>query len=399
MSKFRLIDIYILKRISMPLLGAASIAMAALLMERLIRLMDMLANRGSPLSLVLKILANLVPHYLAIAIPAAFFIGVLYACLRLSADSEFDAMRASGLSLFRIAKPIIALAVMLTIFSAYLLGFLQPYTRYAYRALVYLVTETSWSSAIERGAFFTGFGGKTILIKDISKGGRQLSQIFINEKSANGTDITTTSTTGNITADPGNFSLLLTLTNGIRLEAPNVGYDNHAVSFNEMAIPLEVVVPAPFHARGEKESELTFIELLKAYFHPVSGLQKSDIVAEINHQLVRSASIFFLPILAMPFGITSHRSSRSARLLSGILLLIVYYQVIEFGQTLVEERHISAFLALWVPFLVFSVGSTLLFFFANTRPGHDPLAYVLNPLESAAAHVMKLKKLLPWGTA
>jgi lipopolysaccharide export system permease protein len=32
-----------------------------------------------------------------------------------------------------------------------------------------MVTETSWNSAIERGAFFNGFGGKTILIGDIAE--------------------------------------------------------------------------------------------------------------------------------------------------------------------------------------------------------------------------------------
>ena len=149
----QLIDRYVLKRVSWPLAGAILIGMAALLLERLIRLLDLFANRGGPLTLILRMLGNLVPHYLAIAIPAAFFVGILYATLRMSNDSELDVMRASGLSLRRLAAPMMAMAVVLTIASAIILGFLQPYTRYAYRALVYLVTETSWNSAIERGAF------------------------------------------------------------------------------------------------------------------------------------------------------------------------------------------------------------------------------------------------------
>src|SRR6185369_8706194 len=119
---FRLIDFYILKRVSMPLLAAVGIAMAALLMERLIRLLDMFANRGSPISIILKMLGNLVPHYLGIALPAALFVGVLYASMRLSNDSELDAMRASGLSLRRLMLPILALAIVLTIVSSYILG-------------------------------------------------------------------------------------------------------------------------------------------------------------------------------------------------------------------------------------------------------------------------------------
>ncbi|MES1150618.1 MAG: LptF/LptG family permease, partial [Dongia sp.] len=75
----RLIDTYILRRVSMPLFASVGIAMAALLMQRLIHLLDLFANRGSPVSLILQMLGNLVPFYLAIALPAALFIGVLFA--------------------------------------------------------------------------------------------------------------------------------------------------------------------------------------------------------------------------------------------------------------------------------------------------------------------------------
>ena len=87
----RLVDIYILKRVSWPLIASIAIAMSGLLMERLIRLLDLFANRGGPFSLIMRMLGYLVPHYLAVAIPAAFFVGILYASLRLSSDSELDA--------------------------------------------------------------------------------------------------------------------------------------------------------------------------------------------------------------------------------------------------------------------------------------------------------------------
>ena len=204
MFQLSLIDRYMLKRVCWPLAGAIVIGMAALLLERLIRLLDLFANRGGPLSMILKMLGNLVPHYLSIAIPAAFFVGVLYATLRLSNDSELDVMRASGLSLRRLVAPMLVMAVVLTVASAIILGFLQPYTRYAYRALVYLVTETSWNSAIERGAFFSGFGGKTILIGDIADGGRTLKKIFIQETDDKGNNIALTAQTGKLTNDtPG----------------------------------------------------------------------------------------------------------------------------------------------------------------------------------------------------
>ncbi len=396
MMPLRLIDLYILKRVSMPLLAAVGIGMAALLMERLIRLLDMFANRGSPISIILKMLGNLVPHYLGIALPAALFVGVLYASMRLSNDSELDAMRASGISLRRLMMPILALAIVLTIVSSYILGFLQPYTRFAYRALVHLVTETQWDSAIERGAFFSGFGGKTILIGDISEGGRKLDQIFVKELDDAGRNIIITAEHGDLSKE-SDLSLVLTLRDGIRTETSPAGDKTRALVFKELALPLESVAPEPFRRRGDKESELTLWELFHFYANTPAYLDIDDIKAEINARLVNSLSIVFLPLLAMPVGISSRRTSKSLRLLVGVVFLIFYYEVLQFGEQVVGDGLSGAMLALWLPFCIFSGVSLWLFNASDSKPGYDPLSHIFDTLDAGLGFVArKLLKLRWW---
>lgn len=374
--RLQLIDRYVLKRVSWPLAAAVLIGMAALLLERLIRLLDLFANRGGPLTLILKMLGNLVPHYLAIAIPAAFFVGILYATLRMSNDSELDVMRASGLSLRRLAAPMMAMAVVLTIASAIILGFLQPYTRYAYRALVYLVTETSWNSAIERGAFFSGFGGKTILIGDISEGGRALFRIFIQENDENGNNIVLTAQTGELTNDPRNFSLQLILHDGIRMQTRPDGTGGKAAEFTDMKLPLETVAPDPFR-ENRKESEMNFAELIQAYINPPPPemkLDPEDVSSELNYRTVRALTVLFLPLLAIPMGLSSRRSPASIRIVAGIAILIFYFQALQFGQDMAKNGRVSSFVGLWVPFLLFATGSTYAFHLANSGLGSDPFS-------------------------
>ena len=380
--KFLRIDLYILKRVTLPLLATVGIAMAALLLERLIRLLDLFANRGGPMNIVLKMLANLVPHYLGIAVPAALFVGVLYASMRLSSDSELDAMRASGLSLRRLMMPILALSVVLVIASAYLIGFLQPYTRFAYRALVHLVVETAWDSAIERGAFFTGFGGKTILIGDISEGGSRLSQIFVKEVDGNGQDIVTTAESGQLKRN-SDLSLVLTLNNGVRTEAMPGTTDAKAVGFTEIELPMDTIAPEPFRNRGERESELDFFELMQAFFNTPPTLHIDDVKAELNSRLVRTVSIIFLPLLAMPIGVSSRRTSKGMRMLVGILFLVAYFQILQFGRDAVGSGILGPVMALWVPFAVFGSISMWLFYLANSRPGADPLAHVFESISDS----------------
>lgn len=380
MFRLSLIDQYMLKRVSWPLAGAIVIGMGALLLERLIRLLDLFANRGGPLTLILKMLGNLVPHYLAIAIPAAFFVGILYATLRMSNDSELDVMRASGLSLRRLAAPMLVMAVVLTVASAIILGFLQPYTRYAYRALVYLVTETSWNSAIERGAFFNGFGGKTILIGDIADGGRSLSRVFIQETDENGNNVALSAQTGELANDPQSFSLTLVLRDGIRVDSKADGSGGKAIEFSEWKLPLEVVAPEPFREE-RKESELSLSELVRAYVEKWPGLGRDDVLAEINYRVVRALTVLFLPLLAIPMGLTSRRQPTSVRIVAGIAILIIYYQALQFGKDMAENGRLSSFVALWVPFLMFSCSSTYLFYVANSRLNQDPFAVVFGPID------------------
>ena len=69
MIRLSVIDRYMLKRVTWPLAAGIPIGMAALLLQRLIRLLDLFANRGGPMMVILKMLGNLVPQYLTTAVP------------------------------------------------------------------------------------------------------------------------------------------------------------------------------------------------------------------------------------------------------------------------------------------------------------------------------------------
>ena len=383
MVRLSVIDRYMLKRVTWPLGAGILIGTAAQLLERLIGLLDLFANRGGPLTMILKMLANLMPQYLTITIPAAFFVALLYATLRMSNDSELDVIRGSGISLYRLAAPVMAMAVILTVASAIILGFLQPYTHYAYRGLVYLVTETSWNSAIERGTFFSGFGGKTILIGDIADSGRALSKIFIQETDSEGNNVVLTAQTGELTTDPETFSLALILHDGIRVDSRPDGTRSQASTFEQAKLPLDVVAPEPLRPRGNRHSEMSFSELIGAYLHPPSGLPSNEISSELNYRIAQALSTLFLPLIAIPLGLTSRRQPTSIRIVVGIAILIIYNQALQFGQNMVESGRMSAFFAIWTPFLILALGSVQLFYVANSMLNQDPLAAVFGPTERA----------------
>ena len=376
------IDLYILRKTLWPLVATIAIALAALLMERLVRLLDLLVNQGGPLFLILKMLANLIPHYLGIALPAAFFVGVLLATMRMSANSELEAIHSMGIGLQRLLLPIMGLAVVLVVCSAIIIGFLQPYTRYAYRALVYSVTNSAWDAALERGAFFTGFGGTTIMIDNIADAGRRLNGIFVHEEKAGGGSVTTTAAEGRLFRSPEEAELILNLEHGVLVDAGQVGDEAVALSFDEFNLPLDLAFGSEaFRARGEGERELTLFELWKVRDQPPTGTTAAKISSEFHARLVRIASLLFLPLLAIPLGIGSRRSRRGFSLAVGLLLVIIYHHLLQFGESLVDLGRVSPWVGLWLPFGIFAALSGWAFYAAAIRPDHNPFRLVADRIE------------------
>src|SRR5690606_4362036 len=231
------------------------------------------------------------------ALPAAFFIGVLHAVMKMSSNSELDAMQAFGGGLQRLLIPIMGLAVTLMIVSALVIGFLQPYTRYAYRALVYTVTHTAWDAALERGTFFTGFGDKTIMVDGIDEGGRRLTGLFIHEELPENGSMTTTAESGRVYRDGSDFRLILDLKHGVRVEAGRENGRSAVLSFESFAMPLDLALDrTPFRERGERERELTLFELWPLLSQPPEGMTHATIAAEIHDRLVRIATVLVLPL-------------------------------------------------------------------------------------------------------
>ena len=373
------LDRYILAKTMWPLTGCIAVALIALLLERMVRLLDLVVNKGGPFFLILKMLANLIPHYLGIAIPAAFFVGILVAIMRMSGDSELDAIHAMGVGLRRMLVPLMGLAILLTICSAIVIGYLQPYTRYAYQALVYTVTHTAWNTALERGTFFTGLGDMTIMVEGLSDSGRQLNGIFLYNQKSDGSTTTTTAETGKLYRERTGMDLILRLQRGIWIQTTPDGKKSTVLSFDQFDVPLEEALgTSVFRERGQRERELTLSELWDQRAAPPAGLTRQKIEAEIHSRLVRIASVLFLPLLAMPLGIGSRRARRSVGLVVGMILLLFYHHLLQFAESLADNGVLPAAIALWVPFFCFVAISIWAFHTSATRPGYNPVTALID---------------------
>ena len=130
-------DRYILRLVLTPMFGVFIIAASLLMLDKMLTLFDIVAQQGGPVSIVFKMLANMLPEYASLAIPLGLMLGVLLAFRRLAVSSELDVMRAVGLGYTRLLRVPYLITLALVIVNFAIVGYLQPYARYYYEELRY----------------------------------------------------------------------------------------------------------------------------------------------------------------------------------------------------------------------------------------------------------------------
>ena len=81
---------------------------------------------------------------------------------------EIDAFLASGVGLHQLTRPVLAMAVVFMLIAILVFGFLQPQTRYAYRALLHAVKNVEIFYLAEEGVFMQA-ATRTFILDELSR--------------------------------------------------------------------------------------------------------------------------------------------------------------------------------------------------------------------------------------
>ncbi len=354
-----IIDRYILKRVLVPLMASFSIGLLMLLAERLVRLLDTTLGKRNSFSVVFEMLAYLVPHYLGTAIPAALFLGLLFGFSGLSRNQELDAMLAAGFGLLRLARSTLWLALGFALISLFVFGWAQPYTRYAYRSVVYEIQSVDAFYLAQEGVFMQA-GSRTFILDKLNRSNSNFEKVFVFDETSKSGSETLTARGGMLVSVDGDPRPVLRLHEGARLLRdlrPNNAYTISAGNFEKLDTPLGKSVASLFRARGADERELTIVELFKENSSRSTKISEQAVRAELHHRLVNMLLLPVLPFLALPFASGRARSFRAYRIGFALVLLVGVHQVIEQGAVASKSNGVSPWLALWLPALLLTAFS------------------------------------------
>lgn len=379
------IDRYMARLIALPLLATLVISAMLLVLDRMLRLFDFVATQGGPVSVVWRMLANLLPEYLGLGIPIGLMLGILLAFRRLATSSELDVMRGVGMSYSRLLRVPYMYAIGLAAVNLAIVGYVQPIARYYYEGLRFELRTGALGASIKVGEF-THLGSRmTLRIEKSRDDGRDLSGIFVHVQTPKQDWLAVTAERGRFMATDDPNVIIFRLTNGTLVHNRPDFRSPRVLQFTAHDLPIDLPKLENFRQRGGRNLEFTLPELARLGHAAGTEQQRDSSRAEFHFRLAEVATMFLLPMLALALGVPPKRSASALGVFLSIVIIVTYHKINEYAQGVGESGAIDPAVALWVPFAFFSA----LVFWMYHQIAHVPGGQPIGALERGFAKLAK----------
>ncbi|MFN8625631.1 MAG: LPS export ABC transporter permease LptF [Candidatus Binatia bacterium] len=358
-----IINRYILREIFVPFGLGMAVFTLILLVARILKLVEMVVNRGVPLLQVLKLFSYILPAFLEVTVPMALLLGVLVAFGRLSSDSEIIALKTSGISLLQLTRPVALFAVAVYVVALGLSIYARPWGNTLLHSGLYEIAKTRASAGIKEKVFNDDFSGLVIYVDHIEPPGTSLRGVLISDNRDTGQRNTVVAKLGLLVPNERQHVLTLRLVDGsIHAFYPS-DRSYHRTDFGVYDITLDLNTALTNLRPREKDvSEMTIPELRQAINskHAAGQTAFSEAV-ELRRKFSIPFACLAFAAIGIPLGIQPSRAVRSRGFTLSLALIFIYYVLLSLGESLGHRGVLSAGVAMWLPNILLTLLASVLF--------------------------------------
>lgn len=377
----RTLQRYIFVQVLGPFAAGLALFTFILLIARIMKLVELVVNRGVPAGQVLLLFSYILPAFLEVTVPMALLLAILMAVGSLSADSELIALRASGLSLYQISVPIAVFSIAVFAASVALSLHARPWGNMHLKTGIFELARTRATAGLTENVFNNDFAGLVIYVQEIEPSGTELRRILISDRRDPNEENTVIASRGTLVADEDAQTLHLRLQDGVTFTNDPAKKEFHKTDFVEYDVSLDLSEAlGQLETRERRPNEIPLAELQEIV---TDGERAGDAVLEERIELVRRYSIPFaaliFPLLAVPLGLQPVRAVRSRGLAVSLVIILLYYLLLTAGDTMAANEILPVTIALWLPNLVLGTAGVVLFVRAarESRPPFEGVGAAL----------------------
>jgi len=321
----------------------------------------------TPLVTVGDYLLNLIPFILYNVTPLCSLVAVLITFGALSRSSEITAMKATGVSLYRIVTPVLLVAAVL---SALLFAFDESYLPAANRrqeallssikgkpAQTFLRPDRKWISG--QGSTSSTEPTRIFYYQAFDPDRNIFANITVFEFQPDSFTLSRRIYAESAHWDPSAHQWIFV--NGWERAFDNGDTVTSYRTFQQASFAGIQETPSYFKKEERPSQEMSYSEL-SAYIHDLqqSGFDTTPLRVQLNRKLSYPLLTLVMAILAVPFSLAAGKRGSLAGIGAAVALAIAYWVLAGISENLGNVNSLPAVLAAWSPDLLFAMAGSYL---------------------------------------
>lgn len=355
-----LLDKYILRQvIEMFIMGVCVFTSIIFASDTFITLIKQISLFGIPFNVALMMIILNLPQVIVMTIPMGVLLATVMTLNGLSLKSEITVMRACGIGLNRIAKPIFIFALIMSVCSFIINESVVP-----------VMTKQSKDLALwALGQKNIPEGKQNFVFKELNDGG-SIKRLFYVGYCANKTlhnitvlDSSKEGTIQVLQADEGKTS-----PEGWQFEKGavyTVGDDGNILNttlFDKSIVKFGLDMSKELNKNVAKEMNFAkLVNYIKTNTN-IDEKERNSIRIELYDKLALPLTTIALVLIGVPLAITPPRVRYNRGFLFSILIIFAYYLIRALSISFGEAGTLQPFLAAWMPNIVLTIIGSILYY-------------------------------------
>jgi lipopolysaccharide export system permease protein len=340
------------------------------LLTKILDITNMIVNYRISLLDVMLLLIYSMPHFLEFVIPMSVMTTVLLTFFRLSSENEIVALKAGGLSIYKLLPPVLLFCLIGCILTGFMTIYALPWGRLSFKKLTYEVASSNVSLGMKERTFNDNFEGVMLYMNKIDLKNKALIDIFIEDQRTRNIISTIVAPRGEMSSEPDKLLFHLRLLNGTINQVDIENKTVHSINFDTYDINLDLKKSVTAKKGRKDEKEMSVAELSKYLKDNVNKDTKYHAaLIEFHRKFSIPFACFALGLLGIPLGVQSKSAKRAFGLGLGLLFFLLYYLMLSAGWIFGEAGIYPPLIGMWMPNIVTGgIGLYLFVRTANDRP-------------------------------
>ena len=355
----KILDRYVIREVLLPFVIALLVFTFILIVPSMMLYAEAFIAKGVATLIVLRAMATLLPSSLALSIPSALLIALLIAFGRLSADREFVAMQACGVSVARLLWPVGIISVLGWAGTSYVMLEALPDANQAFREITYKVLAERAEGEVKPRVFFEEFPDLVLYVRDIPPEGGW-NDVFMADNTPGRPQAIYLVRHGRVILDPVKRKVEMVLENGTRHVA-NADGSYQVIKFDRQVITVSPERAFPRDGPQKGDPEMTIAELReRAAELERQGMSSHNQIMAIHRKFAIPVACLVFGVIGLALGATNRRDGKLGSFVFGLGVIFAYYIPLTLGPALAKGHLIPPWLAVWAPNIILSgVGAAL----------------------------------------